>query len=107
MSVQVINVKKRKLNELSCLFCDKTGDLVKNPKSQTFISVQRAADRRKDDISQKIESDTDFIAHNCSWHRACIATYISEEKIRRRELALLKQENASISTSSTEANEAN
>ncbi|GFQ96640.1 uncharacterized protein TNCT_690591 [Trichonephila clavata] len=104
MSVQVINVKKRKLNELSCLFCDKTGDLVKNPKSQTFISIQRAADRRKDDISQKIESDTDFIAHNCSWHRACIATYISEEKIRRRELALLKQENASISTSSTEAN---
>lgn len=104
MSLQVINLKKRKVSELSCLFCDKTGDLVKNPKLQTFTTIQRAADRRKDDISKKLESDTDFIAHNCSWHRACIATYISEEKIRRRELALLKQENASVPTSSTEAN---
>lgn len=43
------------------------------------------------------------ITYNCSWHRTCNATYITEEKIRRRELELLKQENASASTSSTEA----
>ena len=50
MSLQVTNIKKQKLNEISCLFCDGTDNLVNNPKSQSFLSIQRAADRRKEKI---------------------------------------------------------
>lgn len=102
MSLQVTNVKKRKLNEISCLFCDKTGNLVEKPKPQSFISIQKAADRRKDDISDKLKNNPDFTTQSCSWHRSCMGSYISEEKIRRREIALNKQEDASIPTSNAE-----
>ena len=54
MSLQVTNIKKQKLNAISCLFCDGTDNLVNNPKPQSFLFIQRAADRRKDDISEKI-----------------------------------------------------
>ena len=103
MSLQVVNVQKQKQNEISCLFCDETGNLVKNPKPQSLINIQRAADRRKDDISEKIKNNIHFTEYKCTWHRTCMASYISEEKIRRRELALQKQENVSIPTCSAEA----
>lgn len=103
MSLQVTSVKRRRPNENSCVFCDQTGNLVEKPKPQSFVNIQRAADRRKDEISEKIKNNPDFTEHNYSWHRTCMASYISEEKIRRRELALFKQENESIPTPSTEA----
>ena len=84
MLVPVINVKKWKLNEISCLFCDKMGDLVEKPKPQLFVNIQRASDGRKDDISEKINNNTDFSEHSCTWHWICMASYISKEKIRDR-----------------------
>ena len=50
MSLQVTNIKKQKLNEISRLFCDGTDNLVNYPKPQSFLSIQRAADRRKEKI---------------------------------------------------------
>lgn len=80
IDIQVINVKKRKRNETSsCSFCDKTDNLVVNPKAQSFENILRAAVRRKDEINEKIKSNTDFTEHNCTWHRNCMASYISEE----------------------------
>ncbi|KAL3266586.1 hypothetical protein HHI36_010750 [Cryptolaemus montrouzieri] len=100
MSLQVVNIRKRRLHESSCLFCDEPDNLVQKPKPQSFENIQKAADRRKDHISETIKNNIDFTEQNCSWHRTCMASYISEEKIRRREIALQKQENMPMSTPS-------
>lgn len=55
MSLKVINIKKKENDEIQCLFCNETSNFFKNPKPQSFINVRRAADRRKDDISEKIK----------------------------------------------------
>ncbi|CAH0552552.1 unnamed protein product [Brassicogethes aeneus] len=67
MSLQVTNVKRRRLNEMSCLFCDETGNLVEKPKPQSFVNIQRAADRRKDDI-KAFEKLIDEIKHQLTSH---------------------------------------
>ncbi|KAL3273107.1 hypothetical protein HHI36_014561 [Cryptolaemus montrouzieri] len=91
-------MEKRRLNESLCLFCNTKNNLVQKLKPQSFINIHKAADRRKDHISEKIKNNIHFTEQNCTWHRTCMASYISEEKIRRRVLALHKQENIPIST---------
>lgn len=95
------NVTRKRPTELSCLFCDATGGLIKEPQLQSFISIRKAADRRKDKVSEKIKNDPAFAALGCSWHRTCMASYISEEKIRRREIKLAKEEALSTVESET------
>lgn len=51
----MVNLKRKRLNELYCLFCEETTKLVKEPKSTTLISIKKAADRRKDDITEKFD----------------------------------------------------
>lgn len=101
MSFEVVNLKRKRLNELYCLFCEETTNLVKEPKLTTLLSIKKAADRRKDDISEKFERkyNPDSTKQDFSWHQNCLASYISEEKIRRREISLYKKEEASSSTS--------
>ncbi|KAF5287599.1 hypothetical protein FQA39_LY15876 [Lamprigera yunnana] len=107
MSLEVVNLKRKKPNEQFCLFCDNSSDLVKNPRPGTLLHIKEAANRRKDSISGKFSKlyDPDCTKQEFSWHQDCLATYISEEKIRRREIALYKEEeemSASTSKASVE-----
>ncbi|KAL4720666.1 hypothetical protein ACJJTC_019395 [Scirpophaga incertulas] len=99
MSLEIVNKKKRPC-ELVCLFCDSPGQLVSEPKSETFLTIRRAAKRRKDEVSVKFERlyDPECTVQSFSWHRNCMASYVSEEKIRRRELALYKEEQSAKSS---------
>lgn len=90
MSFQVKHVPRKRPSELSCLFCDETGGLVQEPQPRSFITIQKAADRRKDEISEKIKNDPEFAAQGSTWHASCFSSYVSEEKIRRREIKLVK-----------------
>ncbi|KAK0167767.1 hypothetical protein PV327_001631 [Microctonus hyperodae] len=101
MTLELRNLKRKRSNE--CLFCEKTGNLVKEPQPQSFITIEKAADRRKDDVSEKIKNNAEFTTMECTWHRGCMASYVSEEKIKRRETALKLQEDAS--SSNVEAND--
>lgn len=80
MSLEVVNFKRNRANEQ--LFCNKTNDLVKEPKSITLISIKKAADGKKDNISRKFEKlfNPDSMRQDFSWHQGCLAKYISEEK---------------------------
>lgn len=49
---QVTDVNKRKLNDISMCFYDKTGDFQDKPKPQSFPNSKRAANRSQDDISK-------------------------------------------------------
>lgn len=86
-------------------FCDSSGQLVNEPKSNSFLTIKKAADRRKDVISDKFERlyNPESNVQCFSWHRACMANYVSEEKIRRREIALHKLQQEEIATTSSEA----
>lgn len=101
MPLEVVNLKRKKPNEQFCSFCDNSSDLVKNPRPSTFLHIKEAANSRKDSISEKFSKlyDPDSTKQEFSWHQDCLATYISEEKIRRREIALHKKEEVSDSTS--------
>nr|CAH7753441.1 unnamed protein product [Callosobruchus chinensis] len=70
-------------------------------KKDAIMESRQAANRRKDSISEKFLKlyDPNSTEPEFSWHQDCLATYISEEKIRRREIALHKQEEVSASTS--------
>ncbi|KAF5281811.1 hypothetical protein FQA39_LY05025 [Lamprigera yunnana] len=105
MSLEVVNLKRKKPNEQFCLFCDNSSDLVKNPRPGTLLHIKEAANRRKDSISEKFSKlyDPDCTKQEFSWHQDCLATYISEEKIRRREIALYKEEEE-VSVSTSKAN---
>ncbi|KAF5305048.1 hypothetical protein FQA39_LY09310 [Lamprigera yunnana] len=105
MSLEVVNFKRKKPNEQFCLFCDNSSDLVKNPRPGTLLHIKEAANRRKDSISEKFSKlyDPDCTKQEFSWHQDCLATYISEEKIRRREIALYKEEEE-VSASTSKAN---
>ncbi|CAG9564866.1 unnamed protein product [Danaus chrysippus] len=106
MSLEVVNLKRKKPNEQFCLFCDNSSDLVKNPRPSTLLHIKEAANRRKDSISEKFSKlyDPDSTKQEFSWHQDCLATYISEEKIRRREIALHKKEEEDMSASTSKAN---
>ncbi|KAF5292115.1 hypothetical protein FQA39_LY14070 [Lamprigera yunnana] len=105
MSLEVVNLKRKKPNEQFCLFCNNSSDLVKNPRPGTLIHIKEAANRRKDSISEKFSKlyDPDCTKQEFSWHQDCLATYISEEKIRRREIALYKEEEE-VPASTSKAN---
>lgn len=107
MSLEVVYLKRKKPNEQFCLFCDNSSDLVKNPRPGTLLTIKEAANRRKDSISEKFSKlyDPDSTKQEFSWHQDCLATYISEEKIRRREIALYKREEVSASTSKVNVEE--
>lgn len=101
MSLQVVNLKRKSPNELFCLLCDQPGNLINHPKKETFQTIKNAANRRKDNVQEKFDNLFDPNAdEQCfSWHTSCLASYISEEKIRRREIALYKLQEESLSTS--------
>ncbi|CAG9568588.1 unnamed protein product [Danaus chrysippus] len=105
MSLEVVNLKRKKPNEQFCLFCDNSSYLVKNPRPSTLLHIKEAANRRKDSISEKFSKlyNPDSTKQEFSWHQDCLATYISEEKIRRREIALHKKEEE-VSASTSKAN---
>lgn len=89
MALEVVNLKRKRHFELACLFCDTTDQLVVNPKPESFLTIRRAAERRKDEVSVKFDKlyDPECNGDQCfSWHRTCMASYVSEEKVRRREL---------------------
>lgn len=105
MSFSVVP-KKRKYSEdtLPCIFCDVPNKVVKNPKPDTYITVQRAAHRRNDDAAIRFAKwfNSSLDKQTFSWHRTCYASYTSEEKIRRREILLHKQEENLQEIQSTE-----
>ncbi|KAF5284318.1 hypothetical protein FQA39_LY04611 [Lamprigera yunnana] len=105
MSLEVVNLKRKKPNEQFCLFCDNSTDLVKNPRPETLLHIKEAANRIKDSISEKFSKlyDPDCTKQEFSWPQDCLVTYISEEKIRRREIALYKEEEE-VSASTSKAN---
>lgn len=91
------DTKKRKLNEdcVSCIICNSFKDklyITFEPKPESYLVVQRAALRRRDDVTQRFQSQYNADASNqtFSWHKSCYASYTSEQKIKRRENALLK-----------------
>lgn len=88
--------KKRKYSDdtLPCIFCEIADNVVNNPKPDTYIIVQRAAYRRKDEAAIRFENlfNSSLDKQTFSWHRTCYASYTSEEKIRRREIQLHKQD---------------
>lgn len=47
-------------------------------KLQSIASIQKAADKRKDYISEQIKNNTDFIKPGCTWHTSCMVSYINE-----------------------------
>ncbi|KAL3284561.1 hypothetical protein HHI36_018718 [Cryptolaemus montrouzieri] len=89
MSLEVINMKKRKSNEQFCLFCDNSNDLVEEPRSKTLLNIKEATDRRKDSISREFSKlyNPDSTKQEFSWHQGCLATHTSEEKIYKEEEA--------------------
>ncbi|KAG5865673.1 hypothetical protein JTB14_025306 [Gonioctena quinquepunctata] len=107
MSLKVINMKRKRPNEQLFLFCDKSNDLVKEPRSSTLLNFEKAADRRKDNITEKFSNlyNPDSTRQEFSWHQGCLATHLSEEKIRRRKIALCKEEEKDESASTSEASE--
>ena len=96
MSFSKIPIKRKVSykNSLSCIFCDNFENLVQNPKSESFLTVQAAATRRKDHITEKFKSlyECNATKQKFSWHKSCFSTYVSEQKIRLREIKLYKQE---------------
>lgn len=94
MSLEIVNLKRKRPSELVCLFCDSPGQLVSEPKPETFLTIKRAAERRKDEVSVKFARlyDPECSLQSISWHRNCMASYVSEAKVRRREIALYKEE---------------
>lgn len=95
--------KKRKFSDdtLPCIFCEITNNVVKNPKPDTYITVQSAAYRRKDKAAIRFENlfNSSLDKQTFSWHRT---GYSSEEKIRRREIQLHKQDENLQEVQSTE-----
>lgn len=87
--------KKRKHsdNDNVCVFCGEPNNLIGQPKSETFLTIKRATERRKDDAAKRffVLYHPDEEIQTFSWHNACLSTYVSEEKIRRREKSLEKQ----------------
>lgn len=61
---------------------------------ETYNTLQRAAHRRRDDVAICFENLYDYSLdkQTFSWHRICYAIYTCEEKIRRREILLHKQD---------------
>ena len=78
---------------LECIFCDDSKNTVQQSKRQSYITLKNAAFRRKDGVSAKFERmySENLQKQSFSWHRMCYATYVSEEKIRRREIQLSKE----------------
>ncbi|KAG5872914.1 hypothetical protein JTB14_001904 [Gonioctena quinquepunctata] len=101
MSLKVINLKRKRPNEQLCLFCNKSNDLVKEPRSCTLLYIEKAADRRKDNITEEILKlyNLDSTRQEFSWHQGCLATYLSEKEIRRRKIASCEEKEESASTS--------
>lgn len=52
MLLQVVDVNRKRPNEVPCLFCDATGNFISVPKSQTFLTIQKPPDRRKVGITE-------------------------------------------------------
>lgn len=71
-----------RLNEVMCLLSDETGNVVSKQKLRTSPTIQKAADRRKDEISVKfkIQYNPEFTIQRFSWYRSCFANYINEER---------------------------
>jgi hypothetical protein len=51
MTLEIVNLKRKIPFELVCLFCESSEQLVINPKPETFLTIRRAAERRKDEVS--------------------------------------------------------
>lgn len=88
------NKKRKRVDaSLPCIYCDEVEGTVLKPKYESYITIQKAGSRRKDNIKKKFDLlfiDSKKADQTFSWHRECFATYTSEEKIRRRELVLTK-----------------
>ncbi|XP_043480323.1 uncharacterized protein LOC122510010 [Leptopilina heterotoma] len=99
MSLQITTLKRKKPSEIVCLFCDSTVNLVKEPRKESFTTIKNAGNRRKDEINEKfLKFYNPYSTTQCfSWHRNCMATYVSEEKIRRREIFLYNEQSDSTS----------
>lgn len=52
LSIEVLDLKRKRPNELSYLFCDDLNSLVKEPQPNTWLSNENAADRRKNNIKR-------------------------------------------------------
>lgn len=87
--------KKRKHSDNGnvCIFCCEPENLIAQPKSETYLTVKRAAERRNDDVSKRffVLYRSEEQKQTFSWHKVCLSTYVSEEKIKRREKSLEKQ----------------
>lgn len=94
MSVRVFKHKTTRENVALCLFCDLREGVVKKPRPKPFETIQSASLRHKDEITEKFNAlfDPDSPIQCFSWHRNCLASYVSEEKIRKREICLYKKE---------------
>lgn len=94
MSFQIIKKAKLSAGDLQCLFCGDCENVVEEPQAISFETIKNATIRRNDEIKEKFDNlyNSNLVKQPFSWHRACYASYISEEKIRRREILLRKQE---------------
>lgn len=99
-----VPLKRKSLeNSLTCLFCNDLNNIVQNPKAESYLTVQKATFRRRDDVKSKFDSmyDSNAIKQTFSWHRTCFSNYVSEEKIRRREIELQKTINETVTSPTT------
>lgn len=108
MSFSAVPIKRKclevnSINSLPCIFCNNVDNVVQQPKAESYVTIQNASLRRKDEITKKFESlyNSNLNKQKFSWHKSCFATYVSEQKIRRREIELQKEvtndENATCS----------
>lgn len=74
-------------NIIWCLFCDKPGDLVKEPNPEMYLTIKGAADKRQDEIRDKfyILYNPDFTKQSFSWHKDCMTSYVKYKRPRVKE----------------------
>lgn len=53
-----------------------------------WLSIEKVAEGRKDDIGGNFEKlyNPESTKQAFSWHQGCLASYVSEEKIRHRKV---------------------
>lgn len=92
MSVRITPIKKRKIQNVisQCIFCNKASEkyYVFQPKVESYLIIQTAALRRKDDITERFKSlyNAAEKMQTFSCYKTCYASYTREEKIRQREI---------------------
>ncbi|KAL7292083.1 hypothetical protein TKK_0014358 [Trichogramma kaykai] len=101
-SFPVLN-KKNIVSGLKCIFCNKSEGVVKCPQEASFLTVQNALARWKNDVTERFEAlyRPKQKVQTFSWHRTCFANHVSERKIQKRENELSKIDNVNSSNSTT------